>query len=130
MNLLEKIKMLCSDRNMSVGDLEKELELGNGSIYKWNKSIPRVDTLLKVANYFGVDINYLLEEKEWRKLNSQYRITQTMELTISTDVFKGNINDIHIKDVEDMIVSSIMENYNTSVKNIKTVIVSVEDLTR
>ena len=53
-----------------------------------------------------------------------------MELTISTDVFKGNINDIHIKDVEDMIVSSIMENYNTSVKNIKTVIVSVEDLTR
>ncbi|MFA5528845.1 MAG: helix-turn-helix transcriptional regulator [Peptostreptococcales bacterium] len=64
MNLLEKIKMLCSDRNMSVGDLEKELELGNGSIYKWNKSIPRVDTLLKVANYFGVDINYLLEEKE------------------------------------------------------------------
>ncbi|MFA5528846.1 MAG: hypothetical protein WC996_09575 [Peptostreptococcales bacterium] len=63
-------------------------------------------------------------------MNSQYRITQTMELTISTDVFKGNINDIHIKDVEDMIVSSIMENYNTSVKNIKTVIVSVEDLTR
>lgn len=67
MKILDRVKKLCSNRNISVGNLEKELELSNGSIYKWNKSIPRADTLLKVAKYFGVSIEYLLEAKEGNK---------------------------------------------------------------
>lgn len=62
--MYQKIKDLCEKKNISVYRLEKELELSTGSVSKWEKSIPRVDTLLKVANYFEVSIDYLIEKTE------------------------------------------------------------------
>ena len=62
--MYQKIKRLCEKNNVSVYRLEKELGLSTGSVSKWDESIPRADTLLKVANYFGVSIDYLLELKE------------------------------------------------------------------
>lgn len=62
--MYQKIKKLCEKNNVSVYRLEKELGLSTGSVSKWDESIPRADTLLKVANYFGVSIDYLLELKE------------------------------------------------------------------
>lgn len=60
MNILDRIKLLCYDNGISVGDLEKLLELSNGSIYKWNKTTPGSDRVEKVADYFGVSTDYLL----------------------------------------------------------------------
>jgi len=60
MSLLENIQYLCKDHNISVPKLEKELGLGNGSIYKWGSSSPTVDKLQKVADYFKVSTEYLL----------------------------------------------------------------------
>lgn len=62
--LYQKIKQLCRENKISVYRLEKELGLSEGSASKWDISIPRADTLLKVANYFGVSIEYLLEPGE------------------------------------------------------------------
>jgi transcriptional regulator with XRE-family HTH domain len=45
---------------MSIPKLEKELNLGNGAIYKWDKSSPSIDKLQKVAEYFNVSTDYLL----------------------------------------------------------------------
>ena len=58
--MYQKIKGLCEKKNISVRQLEKESGLSTGSVSKWEKSIPRADTLLKVANYFNVSIEYLL----------------------------------------------------------------------
>lgn len=60
--MYDKIKKMCLERNISVTQLEKELDLGNGSIGKWTKCSPKATTLKKVADYFKVDINYFLEE--------------------------------------------------------------------
>lgn len=60
----QKIKALCKKKNISVYQLEKELGLSTGSVSKWEKSIPRADTLLKVAEYFKVTSSYLLGVKE------------------------------------------------------------------
>lgn len=62
--MYQKIKDLCEKNNISVYQLEKELGLSTGSVSKWEKSIPRADTLLKVAKHFNVSINYLLSDKE------------------------------------------------------------------
>lgn len=62
--MYQKIKALCKKNNISVYCLEKELGLSTGSVIKWENSIPRADTLLKVANYFKVSIDYLLDVKE------------------------------------------------------------------
>ena len=59
--LYQRIKELCSRRNITIAKLESELGFGNASIKKWEKtSSPSIDKILKVAKYFDVSIDYLL----------------------------------------------------------------------
>ena len=60
--MYEKIKRMCEQKNISIRKLEQSLNLSNGIIKKWEKAEPKASTLKKVADYFGVDINYFLEE--------------------------------------------------------------------
>ena len=60
--MLEKISQLCSQREMTITELERKLKFGNSTIMKWRSSSPTVDKLKKVADYFGVSIDYFLEE--------------------------------------------------------------------
>lgn len=60
--LLEKIKKLCADRGITIHRIEVDCKIGNGTISAWDKSRPQSDTLLKVAEYFGVSMEYLLKE--------------------------------------------------------------------
>lgn len=66
MTVFERIENLRKSQNISQGKLEKELGFSNGSISKWRNSTPTYDRLQKVADYFGVSIEYLMtgEEKE------------------------------------------------------------------
>jgi Helix-turn-helix. len=74
MRLLENIQFLCKERDISIPRLEKELGLGNGAIYKWEKSSPSIDKLQKVAEYFNVSIDYLLGKTEIRNLDEAYKV--------------------------------------------------------
>ena len=60
--ILNKITALCEKKGISISKLEKECGLGNATIARWDESAPRVNNLKKVADYFGVDIKYFLEE--------------------------------------------------------------------
>lgn len=60
MSLKERIKRLAKERGISLPDLESELGFGNSTIVKWEKSTPNADKLNKVAQYFGVTMEYLL----------------------------------------------------------------------
>lgn len=60
MNTYEIIKTLASDRKITVAELERKLDLSNGSISKWAKSTPNSKYLEKVADYFDVSVDYLL----------------------------------------------------------------------
>lgn len=59
--LYEKIESLCRERNISIAKVEKECNIGNATIRRWDKSFPRIDTLKKVADFFGKPIEYFLE---------------------------------------------------------------------
>jgi transcriptional regulator with XRE-family HTH domain len=59
--MLEKIQTLAKERGISMKELERACELGNGAIAKWENSSPRVDNIKKVADYFGVPVDYFLE---------------------------------------------------------------------
>lgn len=58
--LLENITQLCKKRGISIAKLEREVGIGNGTIGKWGKSSPTVDSLKKVADHFGVSVDALL----------------------------------------------------------------------
>ena len=60
--LYDKIKNIAEQKNISIYRIEKDLDLSNGSIRKWNSSIPLSQTLKKVADYLNVSIDKLLEE--------------------------------------------------------------------
>lgn len=60
--ILKKILELAEKNNISIRYLEKTLGFGNGAIKKWGESSPSVDKLKKVADYFGVNIEYFLKE--------------------------------------------------------------------
>lgn len=60
MNVYERIKMLCSKKRMSVAELERKLNLSNGSISKWAKSKPNSDQISRIAEFFDVSVDYLL----------------------------------------------------------------------
>ncbi len=57
---LEKVKMLCKDRDETVGDFEKNMGFSRGAAYKWGKSLPNVGTAKRIADYFGVSLDYLM----------------------------------------------------------------------
>ena len=59
-SIVKAIKMLCTDQDISIPKLEKELGFGNGAIYNWDKFSPSADKLIKVALRFNVSTDYLL----------------------------------------------------------------------
>lgn len=59
--IFEKVQKLCEERGISIYRLEKILGFPGSSICKWKNSIPGADKLKKIADYFGVSIEYFLE---------------------------------------------------------------------
>ncbi|VPG13850.1 repressor [Streptococcus pneumoniae] len=60
--IYDKIKEIASEKGISIYRIEKDLDLGNGAISKWNNSSPSATTLNSIANYLNVRIEQLLEE--------------------------------------------------------------------
>ena len=56
----KRLRDLCEERNMTVNELVRILDLSSGSPTAWkNGTIPRSATLSKIADYFGVTTDYL-----------------------------------------------------------------------
>jgi transcriptional regulator with XRE-family HTH domain len=62
MSLVANIKTLCKTKKISLPKLEKELGFGNGAMYNWDKNSPSISKVSKVANYFGVSVDSLIED--------------------------------------------------------------------
>ena len=60
MTVYTAIKKVAKSRNKSIYRIEKDLEFSNGTISKWNKSMPGADSLQAVADYLGTTPQYLL----------------------------------------------------------------------
>lgn len=57
----ESFVELCSQRKKTPSQVVKELDIAAGSVTKWkNGSVPRGETLRKLAWYFGVSVDELM----------------------------------------------------------------------
>ncbi|EIW2161782.1 helix-turn-helix transcriptional regulator [Enterococcus faecalis] len=61
--LYERIKSISEEKALSIYKIERDLDFSNGTISKWNKSMPSAKNLKKVADYLGVDMEELLRTK-------------------------------------------------------------------
>lgn len=73
---------LCVEHNITPSALTKELSIAKGVVTKWkNGSVPHHTTLLKIANYFGVTVEYLKgEEKEKVPVGTSDKTLEFMKL--------------------------------------------------
>lgn len=62
--LYEKFKNLLDERGVTAYRVAKDTGLSSVVFTDWKngKSKPKVDKLKKIADYFGVEIEYFLEE--------------------------------------------------------------------
>lgn len=59
--ILHNIKRLCTERGISLNDLEEMSGIGKNTIYRWGEHSPGIDKVLKVAKTLGVTVEQLLE---------------------------------------------------------------------
>lgn len=61
--MYERFKQLLEKHNVTAYRVGKETGIASSVFSEWKsgKSKPKVDKLKKIADYFGVDINELLE---------------------------------------------------------------------
>ena len=66
MDLKNRIKELCKNKHISMNALETELGFAKGYISKLGAggSTPNISKIQKIADYFGVTIDYLMTGKE------------------------------------------------------------------
>lgn len=62
MNTKEIIQsLIAKDSNVNnIAELERKLNISNGTINKWDKSVPNSKTLSMIADYFRVSTDFLL----------------------------------------------------------------------
>lgn len=62
--LFEKINKLCKQRNITITELERILQFGNGTIHRWKQVQPSLEKTKNVADFFGVTIDFLISENK------------------------------------------------------------------
>ena len=62
--MLQEIKALCKDRGITVQGLALHFGWGANSINRWDDNKPSVDKVIRVADYFGVSMDYLCDRTE------------------------------------------------------------------
>lgn len=72
--MLENIQRLCKAKGIAISQLERDLDFGRGSIYKWDKSSPSIDKIQKVAEYFKVSVDVVLYGFELTRFEELFRI--------------------------------------------------------
>lgn len=82
MLICERIKLLCTERGLSMYRVEKECGFSNGSIMKWEKSSPKVENIVKLADYFGVTLDYLVG----RNFPKENDIIERSNFALSTEL--------------------------------------------
>lgn len=63
MPIYDNICKISKKKGVSINTIEKETNLGIGSLCKWNTVSPTIRNLKKVADYLGVSIETLLEDE-------------------------------------------------------------------
>lgn len=58
--LYDRILILCGKAGISIARLERETNLGNGTIRRWKTGRAGAETLKRVADYFCVSVDNLL----------------------------------------------------------------------
>lgn len=55
--IVNSIKNLCKENNITIGQLEKEVGLSQGLVSKWKDKTPSLDKIIDIADYFHISLD-------------------------------------------------------------------------
>ena len=91
--LLKNIKRLCTEKNITVTELERILGFGNGTIHNWDERNPTLDKVLKIAKFFDVNVSSLVGEMDFSfrtlKFSKKYEELENDQKEIVDALIKG-----------------------------------------
>ena len=114
MNTYEIINELVKQRFMTVAQLERTLDLSNGSISKWAKSKPNSEPLEKVADYLNVSTDYLLGSTDNPAIAGDSKEYIWQGKTLNVEEMASNVmmfGGRELTDEKKKIIQSIIEGY-------------------
>ena len=87
----EKLKKLRKARGLSQEDLANDLNVSRQSISKWElgESLPDTNHLIRVSDYFGVSLDYLLRDKDLSEIKQQVVVKEVQPIISSGCLKKG-----------------------------------------
>lgn len=88
-SLTDTIKTLCQQQGFSVAALERTIGVSNGQIRRWATSTPSLDKIVKVADFFNVSVDVLIN----RKLSNTFDFTKYSLNSLLTPVSPVFIED-------------------------------------
>ena len=103
--IVDSIKKLCRDNNITVSQLEKETGMSQGLVSKWKDKIPSLDKIVDIADYFHVSIDEVVgyrrsfsENQTLKFINSIYEQTKTNELVwyVLDDNHPVKFDDVYV----------------------------------
>lgn len=67
MDIVERIRRVASEKNMTLTDVGRETGIGQTAIYRWNKTNPSLSNVQKVADLLNVSIDFLVYGNDTNK---------------------------------------------------------------
>lgn len=64
MGVYDNVKKMADERGVSIYRIERDTGISNGAVARWNEAVPSSANLMKVAKYFGVTVESLLESEK------------------------------------------------------------------
>ncbi len=83
MTAVDRIKKLAKDHDVSVYELEAELGFGRNTIYQWNKRTPSAERVKKVADYFGVSLDYIMGRSQNNNPHPEIDLADTKDVILT-----------------------------------------------
>ncbi len=88
MPLVDRLESIVKERGSNFKRVERECGLGNGTMKRWETQSPRLDKLIKVAEYLHVSLDLLVfgrSESETFKANEKAEVSASSRFQISCD---------------------------------------------
>ena len=101
LNIFYIIKNLCDKNKITIFELEKQIGVSRGILYTWKKSSPSVEKVKRVAEYFNISMDYLvnhqIEENNIVEINDE----KDKEIIMKLLSLKNSHNKIKIEGLMD-----------------------------
>lgn len=111
MGVYERIKEIAALKKISVAQIERALDLSNGSISKWSTNSPSAEKLSGVANYLNINSDYLLGNTD-KKMTADGNVIPELKDESAIFTFDGK----PVTQEEREFLKSVIETYRKNKK--------------